>query len=662
MKIKVWPLFIAIMLAAAFMRFFVLETVPPGMPIDEAVNVGVVHAIAAGWRPIFIPQGWGREPLFHYIATLLFTFAGHAQFALRLTAAFIGLALVPATGVFTSRILNRRAGLLAMAFMSITYWAVFTSRYGVRGILLPLLSTFTVLAFWRALDSSSQTRTTKFAWAGVLLGLTFYTYQASRVFPLVFVAIGMWLWCFDRGRFRTAWRGMLLFFVIGLIVGAPLFAYLLTHPDAESSRTFMLEPIENLRKGDFGPIAGTVLAALGAFSFDVGSWYTNVPGHGIFPSVTGTLFYLGLIACLLRWRDVRRFTLLAWLGIGLAPAMLTSGLHYFRLSGIMTPGLALPAIGLVEMSDWLARRFGRDRAARESAVTLVLIGALALGQSALTTWRDYFQTWAISADVRDLHDANLREIGRYLGRSADTTPVVIASVAAEDVEPALFDPMLERTDLDQRWFDASTAIVFPGGMPTARYIFRPETPLRAALADYFAGAQPLTEQHWNDGPLTFKVYQLDLGRARDAAEARAAWPLGKINATPVRWGDKVDLLGYTVPLTITPGNPLRLLTTWRVVHTALPGPSGIFAHLLDANGHIVTQDDHLGFPRHSWHVGDVFVQFSRLDIAPETAVGRYTLQIGFYDKDTQARWPVTDAVGKTLGDHLVLGQLVVSGR
>ena len=130
----------------------------------------------------------------------------------------------------------------------------------------------------------------------------------------------------------------------------------------------------------------------------------------------------------------------------------------------------------------------------------------------------------------------------------------------------------------------------------------------------------------------------------------------------MRFDDRVELLGYTAPQTITPGSTLRLLTTWRVLQPITPGPSGIFAHLLDADGRIVAQDDQLGFPRHSWRADDLFVLFSRLELAPNLASGRYTLQIGFYDKDTQARWPVTDATGRALGDHFVLGQLVVRGQ
>jgi hypothetical protein len=318
----------------------------------------------------------------------------------------------------------------------------------------------------------------------------------------------------------------------------------------------------------------------------------------------------------------------------------------------------LPAIGLVDASDWIARRTGRERPARLSAMIVLLVGALALGQSAVTTWRDYFETWAVNPHVRSEHNSDLRETGRYLDKSSDTTPVVIASLAAEDVEPDLFGEMMTRTDLDQRWFDASNAFVLPSGTLTARYIFRPDTPLRGALSGYLTGAELILDRAWPDGAPSFKVYRLDVTSARESVLAHAA---GTIE--PVRLGDRVELLGYSAPITVTPGAPLRLLTTWRVLRASVPGPSGVFAHLLDAEGRIVAQDDHLGFPRHSWHADDLFVQFSRLEIPPLYSAplppGHLTLQVGIYDKDTLARWPVTDSRGQALGDHIVLGAVGV---
>ena len=655
---------ITIFLAAAFFRFYRLDAAPPGMPIDEIVDAGVVRAIAAGWRPVFIEQGWGREPLYHYIAALLLPLVRDPQMTIRLTSAFIGMALVAAVGTFTTQMANRRAGLLAAAFTAVTYWAVFASRYGVRNILLPLLSTLTACLFFRAMEGSQWTSANRdkkavtglinWSSAGFLLGLTFYTYQSSRVFPLVFVAVCACQWRYDRERLRATWRGILVFFATGLIVGMPLFVYLLTHPGAESGRAFMLEPLSALQQGDLAPLATSVRQTLLFFSFDAGDWTYNVPGHPVFALITGMLFYLGIIACVIRWRDVRRFTLATWFLVGLLPVMLTSGPHYMRLIGVLAPGLALPAIGLVDAGDWMARRMARERPARLSAVILLMVGTLALGQSAVTTWRDYFETWAVNPHVRAEHNSDLREIGRYLDRSGDPSPVVIASLAAEDVEPDLFGAMIMRADLEQRWFDASTALVLPGGMPTARYIFRPDTPLRGPLSGYLTGAQLAHEQAWPDGAPSFKVYRLDVVSARQSVLTRVVGTFA-----PVRLSDRVELLGYSAPMTVTPGVPLRLLTTWHVLRTLAPGPSGVFAHLLDGEGQIVTQDDHLGFPRHSWHADDLFVQFSRLDIPAILPPGRFTLQIGIYDKDTQARWPVTDSAGLALGDHIVLGTVRV---
>ena len=647
-----WAALIVILLVATFLRLYRLDAAPPGMPIDEIVDAGVVRAIAAGWRPIFIEQGWGREPLYHYIAALLFPFVRDGQMTIRLTSAFMGIALVAAVGALVAQVAGRRAALLAAAFTAVTYWAVFASRYGVRDILSALLSTLTFIAFWRALDFGF--RIVDFGLAGVLLGLTFYTKQNSRIFPLLFVAIGFWLWQFDRKRFLMAWRGLVLFLVIGLIIGTPLFVYLLMHADAESGRSFMIEPLVALRSGNIGPLMASTLQTLGFFSFDAGDWTYNVPGHSAFPVVTGALFYIGIIACVVKWRDVRRLALPIWLLVGLLPAMVTSAPHYFRLIGALAPGLILPAIGLVDASDWLAARLARERPARFSAVILLAVGALALGQSATAMWRDYFETWAVNPHVRAEHDADLREIARYLDHTADKTPVVIASLAAEDVEPDLFGGMMERTDLDQHWFDASSAFVLPAGMPTARYIFRPDTLLRGALSGYFSDARLIFERTWPEGAPSFKVYQLDVAAAREAILARAAGTLA-----PVHFSDQVDLLGYSAPMTVTPGSTLRLLTTWRVLRASPPGPSGVFVHLLDADGHIVTQDDHLGFPRHSWRADDLFVQFSRLEIPAALAPGRFTLQIGIYDKDTQARWPVTDSAGQALSDHIILGTVSV---
>lgn len=281
-----WAALIAILLVAAFLRFYRLDVAPPGMPIDEMVDSAAVRAVAAGWRPIFIEAGWGREPLYYYLAAPLLFIVRDPQMTIRLTSALIGLVFVVAIGAFTAQISNWKAGLLAAAFAAITYWSVFASRYGVRNITLPLLSTLSAAQFFRAIrPDKSQTANLQFALAGVFLGLTFYTYQSSRLVPFLFVALCLWLAWFERERFRAEWKGLLLFFAIGLVIGAPLFIYLLTHPNAETGRAFMLEPLDALRRGDLGPLVSSTWETIRFFAVDAGDWTYNVPGNPYFHSL-----------------------------------------------------------------------------------------------------------------------------------------------------------------------------------------------------------------------------------------------------------------------------------------------------------------------------------------------------------------------------------------
>ena len=63
---------IVILLAAAFMRFFRIDAVPPGPFYDDAANGLIARGIAYhGARPVFTLAFTGREPLYHYVTALL---------------------------------------------------------------------------------------------------------------------------------------------------------------------------------------------------------------------------------------------------------------------------------------------------------------------------------------------------------------------------------------------------------------------------------------------------------------------------------------------------------------------------------------------------------------------------------------------------------------
>ena len=134
------------------------------------------------------------------------------------------------------------------------------------------LATLTALAFWNAWSKvqrgkdigfipppSHRTATTQwvqvsFILPGILLGLTLYTYQPSRVVPLIYLVFVAYLFWRARDLIKANWKGLALFFGVAVMIAAPLFIYLTSHPGAETARAFQTEPIRALFNGDFAPI------------------------------------------------------------------------------------------------------------------------------------------------------------------------------------------------------------------------------------------------------------------------------------------------------------------------------------------------------------------------------------------------------------------------
>ena len=84
-----WIAFAAVVVLAAFFRFYALDSIPPGLHYDEAIDAHLAQDIRAGARPVYFEQGWGREPLYHYLVALAMNWASPAR-ALRVTSAVLG--------------------------------------------------------------------------------------------------------------------------------------------------------------------------------------------------------------------------------------------------------------------------------------------------------------------------------------------------------------------------------------------------------------------------------------------------------------------------------------------------------------------------------------------------------------------------------------------
>jgi 4-amino-4-deoxy-L-arabinose transferase-like glycosyltransferase len=276
-----------ILLVAVFMRFWQLDSLPPGLYHDEAYNgldaLSLLNSetfpiFYEGWElyaedahrdrpveetqdPIFFEGNFGREPLHIYLMALSIAIFGPTPFAIRAVPAAAGVLAVLTTFLAADILLGRgqREGMrdryrawipLFSAFiMAIFYPAVSFSRFGIRAMLFVPISTAAVYSLGRGvravdenLRDDSDTPFTSFdvrlgtfkpGWfiaAGFFLGLGLYTYAAARIFPFLFVAfVVMWFWR-DRQVLRAHWGNMTVMVVTGFLVALPLLLFFLRYP------------------------------------------------------------------------------------------------------------------------------------------------------------------------------------------------------------------------------------------------------------------------------------------------------------------------------------------------------------------------------------------------------------------------------------------------
>lgn len=195
-----------IALAAAFLRFYRLDQIPPGFPFDQAFNAFDLLRLMQGEFAIFFPANTGREPLFLYLQLVGVALFGPTSFALKLTSALVGVVTIPLIyGCARAFFQSARVAALTALFATFSFWHVFFSRDGLRVILAVPLTLLTFWLLWRAFD---RRHARAFALAGFYTALALYTYPSARLLPLALILLTVYVALTDRARallFQRAW-------------------------------------------------------------------------------------------------------------------------------------------------------------------------------------------------------------------------------------------------------------------------------------------------------------------------------------------------------------------------------------------------------------------------------------------------------------------------
>jgi 4-amino-4-deoxy-L-arabinose transferase-like glycosyltransferase len=663
-------LLVGVNLLAIFLRFYKIDSLPPGDGYDPAFYGVDALAILDGERPIFLPANFGREVLFSYLVAVCFAVLGVGPLGIHVASAIVGTLTVPAVYLVAEEmfsaekgILGRFGGALAALTVAISYWHLNWSRYGVRAVLVPLFAAMTLYLLWRGLRRGSRWA---FVGCGFFLGLGMYTYQAARLLPLL-VALGFVYGVWSR---KSLAKGdavnLVLVFAVALIVFAPLGYYFVTHPGSFSFRIEQTVVVDTSQEmsDNVCVLAGKLRDVLLMFSLRGDDWPTvNLPGRPALNPFLSATFFLGIFICLLRIKRPPYLLVLTWLGVMIVPALLAEQAALAKRTIGTLPAVAmLVAIGLLVPCDAL-RRWVLQRPSRWSKVLYTGL-AVAMGAgfvySGVLTYRDYFVIWGQDPAMFTHFDVGPDAIGEYVKGLPSDEQIYLSPVPPE--HPSVVLNSEGRPGV--KGYNGRVCLVLPRrAAHNTTYVVVPHDDKNSLslLGAYFPQGGVVDE-----GPLHYQLPYFLAYRVPAHAEAQME-PTYPLEAD---WGDKIQLLGYDLDAATYRAGETIHLTLYLQGLAEMATNYTVFTHLLGpynpaTGGPLWSQDDsepcRRGYPTSRWDVGEIVVDTFALPIPAEAPAGEYQIEAGFYTWPTLERLPVLNAAGQIMADHVILGQLHIVG-
>ena len=397
---------LALLLAAALLRLWQLQALPPGLTPAEADN-GL-----AGLNLLHHGQLWSGAvtPLNGAYSWLSagFLLLGQGLFWLRFPAALAGIIAVLGVYFWLFEMRNRRDALIGAAVMAALAWALGASREAGPASLVPAI---TAWSLW--LVGRSESLKARLGLA-VLAGLGFY------ITPNLW-----WLWILAPAYlvFSKQLHRNLVPFGLWVLLIAPGIMWAVLHPG---------------QLGNYFSLTGSWhrLVQFSVHTFAAGGdWQLTVGSQPLFNAFYAIMAVLGLIVCLIRWRA--NILVLLPLAAGLLAGTLAPDGEGFVVA--MVPLLGLIVAGIATMLEWWYATFPINAAARTSGRAAI---GLILGLAAYQGYVQFFVAFANSSETYAVY----REDAWLMGADAKAHPeaVIVTDSPARPVISLRTYPMQPR--------------------------------------------------------------------------------------------------------------------------------------------------------------------------------------------------------------------------
>jgi hypothetical protein len=272
--------------------------------------------------------------------------------------------------------------------------------------------------------------------------------------------------------------------------------------------------------------------------------------------------------------------------------------------------------------------------------------------------------------VREIYQASLTEAFRALNHSNLKGPLWISEPFPDDRHLLLSKRLLQREEIEPRWFDASRALVLPPADGARRYLLgnfvQPDPALFAQWMDEATIVMEGEVPSLADEP-TYRLYRVKGGswieESLSEITAQSTAFIDPVSeqevALPVSFDGVASILGYELSDgQLAPGDEVHLIVYWRVQGPDYE-PLASFAHLLEGQSKILGQYDGLDVPPWHWEPDAVIAQVYHFSIARDAQPGAHWLEVGLYNSQTMERLPVLGKDDEILADRLLLKRVYV---
>ncbi len=408
------PLFVLLLLLAAWLRFEHLATLPGGFHGDEAVaGLEGERILREGSIGPYSPFALGQPAGPLYLTALSIRLFGPTIWAVRAPSALLGTLTVALLYFLLRRTQGRRVALLGAALLATLHWHIFFSRIGFPVVAWPLCA---LAATFAALEAARRQGVRWWILTGLLAGVGLYSYNAHILFVL---ALGTWL-VFHLARQReVALRrraSWLLCFGAALALAAIPMARYALNPANDYFAHSRLIYVWNVADSGWPQNANisVKIAFLGARVtefWDNLSWHSRMDlsdGTGVVPAVPLGILALAALGLVL---SPRRGTLMAislccLLLLPFGPAI--TGAAPIRRAFALAPFLCfLAAVGLVEAWKRAGGPHAGARGRRIAATGVLAIGCALLTAQNLVSYfgsfaRSPHRAWVFVQDYTDM--------------------------------------------------------------------------------------------------------------------------------------------------------------------------------------------------------------------------------------------------------------------